>query len=208
LAMTPLETLAEWASGVRPADVPAEQQALVRLRLLDSVGLIAAAATHPAGESLLAWARANSGTGATVLPTGAPAMPAVAALVHGSLAHARDFDDTFPDTVVHPGSTVVAATLAAAEARDSSFDELVTAIVVGYEIAARLGAAAGRGFHARGFHATGIVGPIAAAGAAGRILGIDAAAMADAFGLATSMSGGPLAFLARGGSPKSLPPRP
>ena len=42
------------------------------------------------------------------------------------------------------------------------------AIVVGYELAGRLGAVAGRGFHARGFHATGIVGPIAAAAAAGR----------------------------------------
>src|SRR5262249_33004405 len=152
--------------------VPAEQQALVRLRLLDSIGLIAAAAAHPAGESLLAWAHANPGTGATVLPTGTPAAPAVAALVHGSLAHARDFDDTFPETIVHPGSTVVATTLAAGEAGNARFDQLVTAVVVGYEIAARLGAAAGRGFHARGFHATGVVGPIAAAGAAGRILGL------------------------------------
>ena len=64
---------------------------------------------------------------------------AVAALAHGSLAHARDFDDTFPETVVHPGSTVIAAALAAAEVTSASFEELSTAIVVGYEIAARLG---------------------------------------------------------------------
>jgi 2-methylcitrate dehydratase PrpD len=202
--MTPLEALADWAAGVTSAEVPAEQQALARLRLLDSIGLVAAAAAHPAGESLLAWALANPGTGATVLPTSAPAALAVAALVHGSLAHARDFDDTFPDTVVHPGSTVVAATLAAGEASNASFDQLVTAIIVGYEIAARLGAVAGRGFHARGFHATGIVGPIAAAGAAGRILGLGADAMADAFGLASSVSSGLLAFLADGGWSKWL----
>jgi 2-methylcitrate dehydratase PrpD len=202
--MTPLEALASWASGVAPDDVPAEQHALVRLRLIDTIGLIAAAAEHQAGESLLGWAQANPGTGATVLPTGAPAAPAVAALAHGSLAHARDFDDTFPDTVVHPGSTVVAATLAAAEARNASFDDLATAVVVGYEIAARLGVVAGRRFHARGFHATGIVGPIAAAGAAGRILGLGGGVIADAFGLATSMSSGLLAFLADGGWSKWL----
>jgi 2-methylcitrate dehydratase PrpD len=202
--MTPLEALASWASGMARANVPAEQHALVRLRLIDTIGLIAAAAGHPAGESLLGWARANPGTGATMLPTGAPAAPAVAALTHGSLAHARDFDDTFPYTVVHPGSTVVAAALAAAEARNASFDELVTAVVVGYEIAARLGVVAGRGFHARGFHATGVVGPIAAAGAAGRILGLSVGPMADAFGLATSMSSGLLAFLADGGWSKWL----
>jgi 2-methylcitrate dehydratase PrpD len=202
--MTPLEELADWASLVTPADVPAEQHRLVRARLLDTMGLIAVAADQPAGGSLTAWAAANAGSGATVLPTGAQAAPAVAALVHGSLAHARDFDDTFPDTVVHPGSTVIAAALSAAQARDASFDDLSTAIVVGYEIAARLGAAAGRGFHARGFHATSIVGPIAAAATAGRILALAPAAMADALGLATSMSGGLLAFLADGGWSKWL----
>jgi 2-methylcitrate dehydratase PrpD len=202
--MTHLEQLADWASCVTPADVPAEQHQLVRARLLDTIGLIAAAADHPVVESLTDWAQANAGSGATILPTAARATAAVAALVNGSLAHARDFDDTFPDTVVHPGSTVIAAALAAAEANDASFAELSTAIVVGYEVAARLGAPAGRGFHARGFHATGIVGPIAAAATAGRLVGCDAGAMADAFALATSMSSGLLAFLADGGWSKWL----
>jgi 2-methylcitrate dehydratase PrpD len=63
---------------------------------------------------------------------------------------------------------------------------------------------AGRGFLARGFHATSVVGPIAAAATAGRLLGIEAAPMSDALGLATSMSGGLLAFLADGGWSKWL----
>ena len=58
---------------------------------------------------------------------------------------------------------------------------------------------AGRGFHARGFHATGIVGPIAAAAAAGHLMRLDASRLADAMGLATSMSSGLLAFLGDGG---------
>jgi 2-methylcitrate dehydratase PrpD len=202
--MTPLESLADWASSVTAADVPDEQHDLVRARLLDTIGLIAVAADHPAGSSLMAWAAGNAGSGATLLPNGTQTAPATAALVHGSLAHARDFDDTFPDTVVHPGSTVIAAALAAAEAKDASFDDLSTAIVVGYEIAGRLGAVAGRGFHARGFHATSVVGPIAAAATVGRLLGLETAAMADALGLSTSISGGLLAFLADGGWSKWL----
>jgi 2-methylcitrate dehydratase PrpD len=202
--MTPLEILANWASEIAPADVPAVQHRRARLRLLDTLGLIAAAADHPAGRSLAAWTNANSGAGAHVLITGSPASPAVAALIHGSLAHARDFDDTFADTVVHAGSTVIAATLAAAERVNDNFDAITTAIVVGYEIAGRLGAVAGRGFHARGFHATSIVGPVAAASAAGRILGLDGSRMADALGLSTSMSSGLLAFLADGGWSKWL----
>jgi len=200
----PLETIAEWASRVASADIPSDQHRRARLRLLDMLGLIAAAAAHPAGKSLVAWSERNAGAGATILVSGQEAAPAVAALVHGSLAHARDFDDTFPDTLVHPGSTVITAALAAGERANAGFADLTAAIVVGYEIAARLGAAAGRRFHARGFHATSIIGPIAAASAAARILALDASETADALGLATSMSGGLLAFLADGGWSKWL----
>ncbi len=202
--MTPLETMAAWVSRLTPAEIPDEQHRLARLRLLDTLGLIAAAADHPAGISLAAFADHNAGAGATVLVTGRPAAPAVAALVHGSLAHARDFDDTFPETLVHPGSIVIAASLAAGERADADFARLTTAVVVGYEIAARLGAVAGRGFHARGFHATSVVGPLAAAAAASRVLALDPAQTADALGLAASMSGGLLAFLADGGWSKWL----
>jgi 2-methylcitrate dehydratase PrpD len=202
--MTPLERLAEWVCALAPDRIPAEQHRLVRLRLIDTFGLFAAATDHDAGKSLRAWADANPGAGATVAVTGRPALPATAALVHGSLAHARDFDDTFVETVIHPGSTVIGAVIAAAEPADAPFESLSTAIIVGYEVAARLGAVAGRGFHARGFHATGIVGPIAAAAAAGHLMRLDPPRLADAMGLATSMSSGLLAFLGDGGWSKWL----
>ncbi len=197
--MTPLEHLAAWLADLKPASIPLPQHQLARLRVVDSLGLIAAAADHPAGKSLAAWADLNRGAGASVLVTGRQASPSSAALVHGSLAHVRDFDDTFAETVVHPGSTIIPAALALAEECDASFDMLTTAIVAGYEVAARLGAPAGRGFHTRGFHATGLVGPIAAAAAAGLVRRLDADRLADAMGLATSMSSGLLAFLGDGG---------
>jgi 2-methylcitrate dehydratase PrpD len=202
--MTALEQLGEWIGGLTPNRIPPSQHRLARLRLIDTFGLIAAAADHDAGRSLRAWAAANPGAGATVVVTGQQASPAVAALVHGSLAHARDFDDTFTDSVIHPGSTVIAAVLAAAEPADAPIEQVSAAIVVGYEIAARLGAVAGRGFHARGFHATGVVGPIAAAAAAGYVTQLDPKQLADAMGLATSISGGLLAFLGDGGWSKWL----
>src|SRR3974390_1588500 len=121
-AMTPLETLAAWASAIRPTDIPAEPHRRARFRILDTLGLVAAAAPLPVGRSLAAWAEGNGGGGAHVLTTGSPASPAVAALVHGSLGHARDFDDSFSDTVVHPGSIAIAAVLATAEVTDAAFE--------------------------------------------------------------------------------------
>ena len=202
--MTALEQLAQWIGTLTPDRIPDEQHRLARMRLVDTFGLIAAALDHAAGKSLLAWANANAGGGATMIGHGGAVQPAVAALVHGSLAHARDFDDTFAESIVHPGSTVIAATLATAETADAPFETLTAAITVGYEIAARLGAVAGRDFHARGFHATGIVGPVAAAAAAGYVKRLDASQLADAMSLATSMSSGLLAFMGDGGWSKWL----
>ena len=204
-AMTPLETLAVWASSIGAGDIPAEQHRRARYRILDTLGLVAAAAELPAARSLAAWSVVNQGNGAHVLINGCavPRLPWRRWCTAAWPIRAISIN-SFSDTVVHPGSVVIAATLAAAELADASFDAITTSITVGYEIAARLGAVAGRGFHARGFHATGIVGPIAAASAAARLLALDATATADALGLATSMSSGLLAFLADGGWSKWL----
>ncbi len=39
----------------------------------------------------------------------------MAALAHGTLVHALDYDDTYPDSVIHPSSVVVPAALAAGD---------------------------------------------------------------------------------------------
>lgn len=204
--MTQLETLAEWLAALTPERVPEAQHELARLRVLDTLGLIAAGVAQSAGRSVGRWSarEPHLAEAATNLATGAQCGEAMAALVHGTLAHARDFDDTFADSVIHPGSTVISTALAVGEARGHSLGETTTAIVAGYEIAARLGRPAGRGFHARGFHATSVVGPVAAAATAGLLMRLDAGQLADAMGLATSMSGGTMAFLADGGWSKWL----
>ena len=131
--------------------MPAAERALAKLRILDTLGLILAAVDSPPGRVALEMAAQQ---GPTVAWT---------ALAHATIAHARDFDDTFPDSVVHPGSVVVPVALAVGEASAATGSEVMTAIVIGYEVAARLGGAAGRNLHARGFHASGVIGPLAAA---------------------------------------------
>lgn len=188
--MTLSERLAAWSAALQWSDIPEEQRALVGLRALDTVGLILAGCETEAARALSGFTLEKN--------------PAMAALVNGTLAHCRDFDDTFPDSVVHPGSTVVSAALAVGEATRAPNEEIATAILAGYEAAARIGAAAGRRFHARGFHATGVVGPLSAALVAARLYRLSAAATAHALGLAASMSGGLMAFVDDGAWSKWL----
>jgi len=197
--------LADWAARLTFTDLPPAAASKARLRVLDTVGLILAGGATEAGTAIRAQVLATAGTGQATLLGSASRLPAAqAALAHGVMSHCRDFDDTFVDSVVHPGSVIVPTALAVAEAADASAEEFVTAMVAGYEVAARIGAVAGRRFHAHQLHATGIVGPIAAAVTAGRLLRLDGGQIAWAMGLAASMSGGLMAFIVDGGWSKWL----
>ncbi|OGA53905.1 MAG: hypothetical protein A3G25_05080 [Betaproteobacteria bacterium RIFCSPLOWO2_12_FULL_63_13] len=204
-AASSAERLAAWSAALKWRDIPEHQRSLVALRVLDTVGLVLAGYETQAARAALAVARSQRGAPeSALLFSGLRVGAATAALVHGTIAHCRDFDDTFPDSVIHPGSTMVAAALAVGEAKSRPDEEIATAILIGYEAAARIGAVAGRRFHARGFHATGVVGPLGAALAAARLYGLPAEATMHALGLAASMAGGLMAFVDDGAWSKWL----
>jgi 2-methylcitrate dehydratase PrpD len=92
--------------------------------------------------------------------------------------------------VGHPSAPVVSAAFALAEDRGLDGEQLVVALVAGYEVAARVGLAVGQEHYLAGWHATGTIGTFAAAAAAGRAIGLDAAAMEQALGLAATQAAG------------------
>src|SRR5690606_13378071 len=125
--------------------------------------------------------------------------PATAALLNGAFGHSLDFDDTHSDSSLHPSAPVVPAAFAAAEMTGASGEDLLAAIVVGFEVCCRLGNALDPTSHyARGFHPTATAGNFGAAAAAGRLLGLDADRMCSAFGVAASQASGSLQFLENG----------
>lgn len=214
--MTVSQQLAEWLAALDWPRVPPATRELTVLRLLDTTGLLLGAAGTPAAVMIRERAAASfspgggagggqSGiVGASVVGRAQPVSASAAALAHGVIAHCLDYDDTLPDSVVHPGSAVVPVALAVGEEVGASGRDILTAIAGGYEIAARLAQIGGTAFHARGFHASGIFAPVAAAYTAGRLLRLPPAAMASAAGLAASMSGGLLAFIEDGSWSKWL----
>ncbi len=118
------------------------------------------------GTELVKAHEDETGVGHARLPGfGKTTFAATAAWINGSVSHTVEFDDIFRDAVYHPGCPVIAAALAAADTLDSNGLDLMVAIVVGYEISTRLGAAI-QPAHYRYFHTTGTVGSIGAAAAA------------------------------------------
>ncbi|WP_433382811.1 MmgE/PrpD family protein [Actinoplanes sp. CA-142083] len=234
--MTAAEEIAEWAAGLRFADLPAEVVNAARAHLVDAVGCAVAGIRRGAASPALAVAEGLGGPPEARLFTGARLGAVAAAFGNAVAVHALDFDDTHPGGLVHASAVTVPVALAVGEqvsaeragigrggngrgdagrgggaasggvAGQSPGEEMLTALVAGLETVCRLGAAAPHGFHTRGLHATSICGPVAAAVTAGRLYGLDAPTMTAAIGIAASGAAGLLEFLHSPASTKQLHP--
>jgi 2-methylcitrate dehydratase PrpD len=123
---------------------------------------------------------------------GAKLPMADAAQVNAVASDAAASDDSDLRNIVHAGTTLVATTLAVGERAGSGGEEMLAAIVLGYEAAGRIGEVITPGFRSRGFHGC-LVSIFAGAVAAGRLLGSEAAPMAQAIALSATSIGGLMA---------------
>ena len=128
----------------------------------------------------------------TVLGSDMQAAPTMAAMLNGYAAHVLDYDDTQHNCGTHMSAPVLPAALVIAEMYKRSGRDLLTAYVAGFEVGCRLARAAryGRVLADRGIHATGFLGHIGAAAAAGKLLGLDVTQMQRNFGIGASQSSG------------------
>ena len=106
------------------------------------------------------------------LATGRRATLRAAALINGAASHSVEFDDIYRDAGYHPGSPVISAALATAQAHGANGNTFLRGVVVGYEVSTRIGEAV-MPSHYRFWHTTGTVGSFGAAAAAATVLGLN-----------------------------------
>jgi 2-methylcitrate dehydratase PrpD len=104
------------------------------------------------------------------LASGRRATLRAAALINGAASHSVEFDDIYRDAGYHPGSPVISAALAAAQAHGVTGEAFLRGVIVGYEVSTRIGEAV-MPSHYRFWHTTGTVGSFGAAAAVATILG-------------------------------------
>jgi 2-methylcitrate dehydratase PrpD len=127
-----------------------------------------------------------------------------AAFVNGTAAHGEDFDDTFEGGPVHAGAVIVPAVLAACERHNPDGRMALKGIAVGTEVLCRLSLVVPKAVHKAGFHPTAVFGAMGAAAGVGAALGLNARQIVDALGIAGSMAGGIIEYLAEGAWTKRL----
>jgi 2-methylcitrate dehydratase PrpD len=195
------DRLAEFAVGVRHAELPAIAIERARQCLVDAIGCAAFGRRFPWSRIVLDHVAANSAPGpCRIVGEGDLSLtPPHAALALGTLAHAFELDSLRkPGAGVHPGATVALPAFAVAQATGASGTELLQAIVAGCEVMFRIGAATLHTPETMGIHAPGLTGPFGAAVASGLLIGLTSSQLVNAMGIAGSFGGGLMAFAKAG----------
>ena len=196
------ETLADKIVALKPGILPAATTRKCEDLLIDVVGLCVTARNEDyVGSALAGW---DDDGPCTVIGHARTLTASGAAFVNGTAAHGEDFDDTFEGGPVHAGAVIVPAVLAACERHNPDGRMALTGIAVGTEVLCRLSLVVPKAVHKAGFHPTAIFGAMGAAAGVGAALGLNARQIVDALGIAGSMAGGIIEYLAEGAWTKRL----
>ncbi len=126
-----------------------------------------------------------------------------ASLVNGAMIGA--FEVEHVGHSAHPGGTAFPAALAFAEREHLDGRSFILAMMLGYEVTCRVGAAQTRATEdERGFHNPGVNGPFGAAAAVAKLMNLDQETTAWALGIAGSHSAGLTEFAFEGAMTKRL----
>jgi len=173
--------LAEYAWGLGFGDLPAEVVHEAKRRVIDSLGCaLGAYAAEPVKVARAVVHELGGVPAATILGSRDRSSPPLAAFVNGIMVRYLDYNDTYLSREpAHPSDNIPAA-LAVAESEGRSGADLITAIVLAYEIQCRLADAAS--LRARGWdHVT--YGAFSVAASAAKLMGLDPDRIRHALGL-------------------------
>ena len=196
------EALAADALALKARNLPAKVRAACEDLLLDVGGLCIAARRK---DYVLSIRKSlDRGGKCTAIGHAGGLRAEDAALLNGTAAHGEDFDDTFEGGPVHSGAVVVPAVLAACEQFGRSGRDALLGIATGVEALCRLSLVAPKKIHKAGFHPTAVLGAMGSTLGVAKALGLNQKQTVNALGIAGSMAGGIIEYLAEGAWTKRL----
>jgi 2-methylcitrate dehydratase PrpD len=201
----PTRELCEFLAGIRYEQLPEAVVARTEDLFLDWLASALAGKGARPVETLEKFAVAmGPATGSSeVLISRRHTSPFFAALVNAAASHFVEQDDLHNSSVLHPGTVVFPAVLAAGQEAGISGKEFIAAAVAGYECGVRVGEFLGRS-HYKVFHTTGTAGKLAAAAGVAHVLKLDASRMRHCLGSAGTMAAGLWEFLRDAADSKQL----
>jgi len=125
-------------AGTLKRKLPAEVEERGRIHLVDTFASMLSGSRLLPGKKALAFVKPLGGTReAGIIGTRIVTTTLNAAIANGTFGHADETDDTHPPTRSHPGTSVVPTALALAEWRQMPGEQMLRAMVLGYDLCAR-----------------------------------------------------------------------
>jgi 2-methylcitrate dehydratase PrpD len=192
--MTAARELAEFFAGTTAAELPPQAVEHAAMLIASTIASAAMGSGLASSEIIRSLARERGGRPeASVWFDPGPRLPvADAAQVNAVMSDAAASDDSDLRNIVHAGTNLVATAFATAERTGANGNDVLAAIVLGYEAAGRIGDAITPGYRDRGFHGC-LIAIFGGAVAAGRLLGLEATQLAQAIALSATSIGGLMA---------------
>lgn len=181
-----LDELVAYICDCTVDDLPLAAIQRAKSVLADSIAVIAAGAQEKEVKAMTAQvARPEDPALATIIGAGRRSETAKAALLNGTAGTFLELDEGNQFARGHPAIHVVPAALALAETRRLSGNQLLMALILGYEVGARIGIACKIRMS---MHPHGSWGTVGAAVAVGKLLGYDHANMRELINVSSSLT--------------------
>jgi 2-methylcitrate dehydratase PrpD len=166
--------LAEYVDGLSYEDLPAPVIEKAKGALFDTLGAAFAGSARPHAKRGLSVVRSLGGVPeSTILGTSEKTAADRAAFLNSLFgSSAPQLDDVYKDSLGHPGVGTIPGALAVGERVRAGGEQVITAIVAGYEMATRIGSVVGREAFDRGWHPRAGCNVFAAAVASAKLLGL------------------------------------
>jgi len=199
------EKLAEFASNLKYEDLSKDNVEMTKMCILDYIGVSIGGSEK---ETSKIWYETmknfGSGDEATLWMKGFPKTSYLnAACVNGAYGHVLDMDDLHNTSIIHLAVVTVPTAIAVGERLGKSGKDIITSIVAGYDVAARIGETINPSSYWF-WHTTGVAGNFSTATVAGWLLGLDPIQMNHCFGSAGSQAAGIWEFMYDGAMSKTL----
>lgn len=128
-----------------------------------------------------------------------------ALMLNGLMSHVLELDDVHAKSKSHIGAVVVTSAWTLADCLGATGRAFLKAVIIGYEVMARVGMGLDIADNRRrGWHTTGVIGTFGAAAVASSLLQLSNKQIVSALGMAGTQSSGLWAFLAEGATCKKL----
>src|SRR5688572_2318609 len=176
-AVSPLmEELSMYIATALHKRVPDAVCERTKIHIVDTFAAMISGSRLLPGQRVIGYVQSLGGKAqAGVAGTKIVTSPLNAALANGMFGHADETDDTHPPTLTHPGTSVVPAAMAIGEMRGLTGLQVLRAIVLGYDVCARLLLSLQPMQFLRSGHHAGAFGQLfGAAATAGTLLDLDA----------------------------------